>query len=62
MINDDICISFYALWPIYLEEMNLKLRQGVEPLLQKFDEIELFELIDIHRKNVCKKGLWPFSQ
>jgi hypothetical protein len=62
VINDDVVINFYAIWPIYLEEMNCKLEYGYSTLAAKFDEIELFELIDPRRKNVCRRGFWPFGR
>jgi len=58
MINDDICINFYALWPIYPEEMNAKLKKGTGVLLEKFDALELYDLIQENRKNTCRR--WPF--
>ena len=54
ILNDDIVINFYALWPIYLEEMNLKLQQGTQALLAKMDQAELFDLIDVNRPNTCR--------
>jgi hypothetical protein len=51
-------IDFYALWPIYPEEMKLKLDKGLEPLLQKMMEAEVSELITIDRPNLCKKKGW----
>ncbi len=53
IINDDIVINFYALWPIYLEEMNLKLQRGTDALLEKLDQAELFDLLDLNRPNTC---------
>jgi hypothetical protein len=55
IINDDIVINFYALWPIYLEEMNLKLQQGTNALLEKLDQAELFDLVDLDRRNTCAR-------
>ena len=57
-IDDNTRIDFYALWPIYPEEMQLKLDQGLEPLLKKMMEAEISELISLDRPNLCKKKGW----
>jgi hypothetical protein len=61
MINDDTVINFYALWPIYSEEMNFKLARGVEPFLAKLEAARVTELIDVERRNTCKRRFWPFG-
>jgi predicted Zn finger-like uncharacterized protein len=57
-IDDQTRIDFYALWPIYAEEMQLKLDKGLEPLLKKMMDAEISELIQIDRANLCKKKGW----
>jgi hypothetical protein len=57
-VTDDLEIQFYALWPIYKEEMNLKLSKGLQPLLEKLVEAELTELFQPGRPNLCKKKGW----
>ena len=57
-IDDRTRIDFYALWPIYKEEMQLKLDKGLEPLLKKMMEAEVSELIALDRPNLCKKKGW----
>jgi predicted Zn finger-like uncharacterized protein len=57
-IDDNTRIDFYALWPLYPEEMQLKLDKGLEPLLKKLMEAEVSELIAIDRGNLCKKKGW----
>jgi hypothetical protein len=57
-IDDATRIEFYALWPIYPEEMKLKLDKGLEPLLKKLMEAEVSELIAVDRENLCKKKGW----
>jgi hypothetical protein len=57
-INPRTAINFYALWPIYPEEMKLKLDKGLEPLLLKLQEAEIAELINLDRPNLCKKKGW----
>ena len=51
--EDGTIINFYSILPIYPEEMDLKLEEGVDALLNLFDEYEISEVIDIHRKNVA---------
>lgn len=48
-------INFYSLIPLYKEEMNFKLRRCAEDLLNKFNESKINEVLDVNRKNVCKK-------
>ncbi|WP_315541152.1 suppressor of fused domain protein [Capnocytophaga leadbetteri] len=51
--KDGTLINFYTLIPIYPEEMDLKLEEGVDTLLELLDENNITEVIDIHRKNVA---------
>ncbi len=59
-ITQDKVIEFFSLVPLYSEEMNLKLTKGSDVLMDKLDEIDAWELIDIDRKNVAKKRLGLF--
>jgi hypothetical protein len=52
-IRDDKVVNFLSLVPIHKEEMELKLKEGVEALLPRFDENNVTELLDLKRKNVC---------
>ena len=61
-VDEERTIGFYAIVPLYEEEMNYKLKYGYEGLLDKFDEFGLNEIIDINRKNTCKKSFWPFRK
>ena len=49
-------INFFALYPLYKEEMDLKMKEGVEALFDGFDEIEMTEILDINRPNTVKKS------
>lgn len=51
-------IHIYNVFPIYKEEMDFKMKNGAEELLEKFDEYELTDIYDIHRVNTCKKGFF----
>lgn len=61
-VNDEITVKFFCVVPIYREEMEYKLKYGVEGLMDKFDNHKINELIDINRKNVCKRSIWPFNR
>lgn len=49
--QDGKVINFYALIPIYKEEMEFKLKEGLEALFQKFDEYNISEVVDVKRPN-----------
>jgi hypothetical protein len=46
-------IRFFAVVPIYQEELNLKLRSGLDVLLDEFDEAEVTDIVDPQRTNVA---------
>jgi hypothetical protein len=46
-------VHFYTLCPIYREEMDLKMEQGVDALLDKFDEHGIGDVLDLTRPNVA---------
>ncbi len=51
----EIDITFYAVFPLYAEEMDLKLKKGADALLDRLEAIEANELLNLKRKNVAKK-------
>ncbi|MNI85549.1 Suppressor of fused protein (SUFU) [compost metagenome] len=53
--KDGKIINFYAMIPVYKEEMDYKLEEGTDALLDLFDEYGISELVDIDRPNVCKR-------
>ena len=61
-INERKTINFYCLYPLYKEEMDFKLKNGSNALLDKFEKHHLSDIVDIDRKNTCSKkgflGLW----
>jgi hypothetical protein len=59
-LSDDKIINFYAVLPLYAEEVDFKLKHGAEKLLERFDKLGVNEVLEIRRKNACKRGLWPF--
>ena len=42
------------MWPLYEEEMNLKLRAGAGALLDRLETAGVTELLDIERSNVMQ--------
>ena len=55
-INDEQIIHFYAVLPLYREEMDCKLREGMSVLIDRLDQCRVTELVNIHRKNSCRTG------
>ncbi|MBC7856827.1 MAG: suppressor of fused domain protein [Pirellulaceae bacterium] len=58
----DKIIRFLSFVPIYPEELELKLNQGLDPLLERLAKHQIAEVLDVHRINVCaknkKRGWW----
>lgn len=48
-------IAFYSVVPLYREEMQLKARDGMGPLLEKMVDHGITDLIDPKRRNVAVK-------
>ena len=58
-ISEEKTIKFYCLYPLYKEEMEFKLKKGSDALLDKFEQFDVSDVIDVDRKNTCiKKGLF----
>lgn len=51
-MQDGSAINFYQLIPLYEEEMNFKLNNGAEALLEKM-AADMKAVVDVNRKNVC---------
>lgn len=60
-ISPDKVIHFYGLYALYKQEMEYKLRNGADSLLDALSRVAQGELLDLGRKNACRKGLWPFG-
>ena len=54
-IDDDKEITFYAVVPLFDEEMNLKLRLGSDELLDRLGKKGITDVISLNRTNVAKK-------
>jgi len=53
-ISEEKTIRFLVVIPIYREEMEYKLTNGYEKLLDKFDEYNINDIINVNRQNTCK--------
>jgi hypothetical protein len=47
-------VHFYAILPLYLEELEYKLAHGMDALLDKFEEHRINEIFDPKRVNTCR--------
>ena len=54
-IDENKTIKFYCLYPLYKEEMDFKIKKGLDPLLEKFEKYNILDVIDIERRNTCSK-------
>lgn len=59
-ISPEQTIHFYAVVPLYREEMDLKLKKGLQTLESKLKEAGVNEVLDIRRKNVARRKWLPF--
>lgn len=51
----DKTIEFYTLIPLYTEEVNLKMKKGVEALFDGFDKFGVSDIVQLDRPNTAKK-------
>jgi hypothetical protein len=51
----ELKIRFYAVIPLYKEELSLKLNKGSDALLERLVKDRISEIVDPTRKNVAKK-------
>lgn len=54
-INDEKTIYFYTIYPLYSEEVDLKMKQGSEALFDGFERIGLTDVLNLNRENSVKK-------
>ncbi|MDR2871762.1 MAG: suppressor of fused domain protein [Xanthomonadaceae bacterium] len=59
-IDADKTIQFLSVLPLYPEEMDLKLRQGIEAVLDRFGKRAVNDIVDLDRVNTAKKRLGFF--
>lgn len=53
-LRADKTVHFYALYPLYREEMELKMNQGVGALLDRFEAHNISDVLDLTRPNVVR--------
>jgi len=54
-LSDEKVVHFFTLIPIYQEEMDYKLKNGMEALFTKLNKIGTDDVVNLNRKNCCKK-------
>jgi hypothetical protein len=54
-LSSDKVVHFFTLIPIYQEEMDYKLKHGMEALFAKLNKIGTDDVVNLNRKNSCKK-------
>lgn len=60
-VSPSKAINFYAVFPLFAEETNFKLSKGTEALYERLARHEVNELMDVNRRNVCRRGLFRWS-
>ena len=51
-------INFYAVWPMYEAEVDLKMRRGLDALLGHFKKHQVTELLDLNRSGAVAANPW----
>ncbi len=54
IIDAEQKILFYAVLPLYREEMECKLKEGMSVLIDRLDQARVTELLNVRRKNSCR--------
>lgn len=52
-ISPNKMVHFYTLYPIYREEMELKMEQGVNALIDRFEIYDTRDVLDLNRPNTA---------
>lgn len=55
VLSEDKTVHFYAVVPLYREELEFKLKHGVEKLLGRFGKHDIGPVLDVRRPNVCRR-------
>ena len=53
VISPEKTVHFYTLYPIYHEEMDLKMEQGVDALIDRFEVYDTGDVLDLTRPNTA---------
>ena len=59
-VDNEKAVNFFSVVPIYKEEMEFKLRKGARPLIERLVRDGVNEIVNLNRKNVCKKRFGLF--
>lgn len=54
-ISEEKTIHFYTIYPLYMEEVDLKMRKGAEALFDGFERIGLTDVLETDRENSVKR-------
>lgn len=57
-IREDKTINFFAVFPLYDEEMELKLKKGAEEIEQLFEKNKITEILDPRRSPLSNSPWW----
>ena len=55
VISPEKTIRFFAIYPLYREEVDLKLKKGSDALVEGFMKHQVSEIVELGRNNVAKK-------
>lgn len=53
VVSPEKTVQFYTLYPIYREEMELKMAQGVDALIDRFEVYDTGDVLDLSRPNTA---------
>lgn len=59
-LDEEQTIQFYAILPLYAEELECKLKDGMSVLIDRLDAARVTEIVNIRRKNSCRKNWFLF--
>ncbi|RZK89085.1 MAG: suppressor of fused domain protein, partial [Hymenobacter sp.] len=51
VISPEKTVQFYTLYPIYREEMALKMERGADALIDQFEKYDIGDVLDLARPN-----------
>ncbi|RZK86606.1 MAG: suppressor of fused domain protein, partial [Hymenobacter sp.] len=53
VVSPEKTVQFYTLYPIYREEMELKMAQGADALIDRFEVYDTGDVLDLTRPNTA---------
>lgn len=59
-VDDEKTIHIFSAVPIYPEELDFKIKHSAGELIDKFNRYRIDEVVDINRRNTCKKRWWQW--